>query len=618
MNPPYSYRSRHGIYYFRIVLPESSGGKEIRFSLGTRNPATAKKLAFESWLNIQAAIESGRPFTAPKGFVSTSKHGEGHNPTMHRSPLEKHCPETTSIGELTGTYDLGALQDVVGKAIKEGAELFAEWYGGDCHCWDIHDPDFEDAPYIPADAGYIHQIQIAIPLSHKNAIMASESGSFVVEEFRSYAAPHYKVGRGFVHRITPDKPLFLRVSELELSNDFLESFEFDKPVATATPNGNSSNFSGQLSEEFEQFCREKSDGGFWTDRSRSDYESVFKTFVEIVGDKAVTELNQGDVDRYISQIRHLPKNRRKIAQLKNLTATHAIELNQSHKFDVLSQRSLQKYTDRLVEPFNRFVQRGYCRYNYVSTTQGFKTKTRNPKEARDPFTTKDLKTIFESKAAVSMLSARKHLPSRPWGLLLGLFTGARASEIFGLTLADIFHDESAPYISITERDGERRLKNEHSIRNIPIHPKLVDLGFLEYCELARKSQKGVEQPMLFPDISYSKAQGWARNTCRWYNEKFLVKIGVKVDDKKVFHSFRHTVSDVFRKSDSVNRHKVSAYIGHADRAGPEWLSGAYGSDYKPAELIGICQQIQFDVDFGQLKLKCLDKISVRRVRPTTK
>jgi integrase len=276
----------------------------------------------------------------------------------------------------------------------------------------------------------------------------------------------------------------------------------------------------------------------------------------------------------------------------------------------LSSKTKNNYIKRLIEPFDEFVKAEIFTYNFFSSARGYKVTEQDEFEARDPFTEEQLKTIFESEKAIKLLSSKKSKPSRPWILLISLFTGARPGEILSLPIDGIIYYNNIPCFNITVRSGHNRLKRPASKRVIPIHPSLIALGFMDYFEKSKKAQSHVELPMLFPDVTFSSKHGWGRNTGRWINDVLLEEIGVK-SEKHVLYSFRHNVSDIFRRADSVNSLKVSAYIGHKEKTNlPEWKKG-YGSPYSPSELLSIAELIQYDLNFSKLKAICLDNLIPR-------
>ena len=69
--------------------------------------------------------------------------------------------------------------------------------------------------------------------------------------------------------------------------------------------------------------------------------------------------------------------------------------------------------------------------------------------------------------------------ARFWLPLLGIFHGNRLEELAHLRREDVRVVEGIPYLRITDEDG-RQPKNEQSRRDVPLHPELIRLGFLDY------------------------------------------------------------------------------------------------------------------------------------------
>lgn len=66
-----------------------------------------------------------------------------------------------------------------------------------------------------------------------------------------------------------------------------------------------------------------------------------------------------------------------------------------------------------------------------------------------------------------------------WALLLLATTVARADEICGLAINDVMTGCDVPHLKIRET-SLRRIKNQASIRGVPIASRIIDLGFLDY------------------------------------------------------------------------------------------------------------------------------------------
>jgi integrase len=77
-----------------------------------------------------------------------------------------------------------------------------------------------------------------------------------------------------------------------------------------------------------------------------------------------------------------------------------------------------------------------------------------------------------------------------WGALIGLYTGARVSEVGQLSLADFADVDEVPCLTITDEGEGQSIKNEASRRTIPIHSDLLTLGLMERVEMNRPGNRG--------------------------------------------------------------------------------------------------------------------------------
>ncbi len=81
-----------------------------------------------------------------------------------------------------------------------------------------------------------------------------------------------------------------------------------------------------------------------------------------------------------------------------------------------------------------------------------------------------------------------HIDAYWWLPVLALHTGARLEELAQLQHADLLSDsDGVTFLAITG-EGERRVKNAHSVRAVPLHPLLVELGFPRLFHPGRKGR----------------------------------------------------------------------------------------------------------------------------------
>jgi len=130
--------------------------------------------------------------------------------------------------------------------------------------------------------------------------------------------------------------------------------------------------------------------------------------------------------------------------------------------------------------------------------------------------------------------------------LVGLFTGCRINELCQLNpFTDIVQEfETGIYYFHFTDEGEtsagvdKSIKTKSSKRIVPIHSKLLELGFLDYVETVKRGNHKI----IFPEWKPHGGKASA-NAGKWF-ARYLEEIGLKDDTEGArlsgFHSFRHS------------------------------------------------------------------------------
>src|SRR5262249_36292602 len=139
----------------------------------------------------------------------------------------------------------------------------------------------------------------------------------------------------------------------------------------------------------------------------------------------------------------------------------------------------------------------------------FQRQTRSLKTL---FTIEELNQLFhatlyagckDDESGYSIPGPNKPRRGRFWVLLLSLFQGLRLNEAAQLYVEDVKQRGGIDYLAMREErdDGskcDKRLKTKQSRRDVPIHPELVRIGFLDFVAARRKDRNS---PRLFPELS---------------------------------------------------------------------------------------------------------------------
>lgn len=222
---------------------------------------------------------------------------------------------------------------------------------------------------------------------------------------------------------------------------------------------------------------------------------------------------------------------------------------------------------------------------------------RNSKDKRHPFTKDELKTLFASPLF------NGHQPDRDtqiwrhkegdvlikdhfyWVPLIAIYSGMRLREIIQLEIVDIRQEGDVFYIDVNENGEGKSLKNHASRRYVPIHKKLIELGFLDYVTNLRLER----QIRVFSNAKVTAAGQPAHQFSKQFG-RYLKAIGIK-HSKLSFHSFRHTFIDQAARQARLPDHMIKALVGHADQT---ITFGTYGGRISIEELAEAQSGVSFE------------------------
>jgi len=164
-----------------------------------------------------------------------------------------------------------------------------------------------------------------------------------------------------------------------------------------------------------------------------------------------------------------------------------------------------------------------------------------------------------------------------WIPLLLLFTGARRDEIGQLTTNRVLFSEGVNYIAIDPVDDDGSLKTDESKRNVPLHARLVELGFMEYVEAIRKSGGG----LLFPVLKKNARGQYAAKWGDWWSRYIRGTVGITDKAISPAHSFRHLFITECRRL-KFRQDYERALVGHTKSGSQEDAHDRYGEYDLPA------------------------------------
>lgn len=348
-----------------------------------------------------------------------------------------------------------------------------------------------------------------------------------------------------------------------------------------------------ISEAVPEFKSEKDKEGCSFDYL-SDIELTFNTlFIKINGDMRLRSVETSHIREVIRVIWNLPPNWSKMKIYKDKNPKDISDGNQG---DSLSHNRVRKYFDVLSAFFGWCEVQGHIDKNPVK--EGMVPKPDD--EDGEPFSIADLRSIFYANEYKDDLFDNAF---QFWLPLLALFTGARLNELTPLKPVDVKNENGIWVIYIEGKVKRKRriahvdpgitkkVKTKQSIRKVPLHPFLLDIGFHRYAQEQFSNDK---QIILFDLLEYK----WKNKKLgqKMTNEftKFRRRLGI--EDGKNFHSFRHSLIDNLRNH-GVSDEQIGYIVGHKDQKS---MTGLYGGDVWLTTLSDWISRAKFDVDLSHL------------------
>lgn len=233
-----------------------------------------------------------------------------------------------------------------------------------------------------------------------------------------------------------------------------------------------------------------------------------------------------------------------------------------------SPRTIGKVIGLLRAAFQRAVDDDLLEMNPFAGVKVTLHELDHAGKSRLPFELEELQAIFNGPIYQPLSRPPPGLGQACYWLpLLAVFTGARLEELAQLEVSDIQADPVAGHRLCIRHDVERgrQTKNLNSIRDIPVHPRLVQLGLVEYVESCGSGP-------LFPALRADRYGKRGTVFSTWFG-RYLDRLGIS-SREKVFHSFRHTfVQRAKERVDVVPVEAREALVGHLSASQIEMVYG---------------------------------------------
>ena len=295
-----------------------------------------------------------------------------------------------------------------------------------------------------------------------------------------------------------------------------------------------------LSDAWAMYKDEK--GRNWTKSTSMANERYMEVLLTVLGGETeITMITKQDIKQVMEVIENLPK--RVVQPYRSMTIQQLIECDDVPPDDLVGVEAIHKHLKI-----------------YKSLFKAFLTESKDilPKSPTDGVVAAPSKARFGAYSTAEMKKFVSWALKQPdgwqkWITLMLAYTGARRGEIAKLEKSQIKYDEDSQrhYLLIAEWEQG---KTENATRQVAIHPKLIEWGFLDFVN--RQWKEKIFSPVSGKNMSkIGKVLADVRD-----------QLGIPyLDDygqRRLVHSFRHTMISTCLSGWVDNLAHLQQVVGH--------------------------------------------------------
>ena len=301
-----------------------------------------------------------------------------------------------------------------------------------------------------------------------------------------------------------------------------------------------------LKDAFEIFETNTKRADKWSPDTQRLVTGVKKLlFLYFNEDTPVYRITRDNLLEFRDLLYKIPTKLAQKSRYKDKSLSQILKLGE--KDDKLSEPTIQKYMIRVIQFFNYCFDSGYISKS-ITAKMNVKIDIDPSERAVLPYDASEARKIFEIvtniKQSGKSPSSRIEASELYYVTMIAAYSGMRIKEITQLHKEDIVLKDGIYCFNINTNDG-KTTKTKNSIRFVPIHSKLIDIGLLEYVNSKKSGNIFKVSNKDFSEIFRSQIQ-----------RKFIDK-----DSKKTFYSFRHYFIDYLVQRE-VEANLIAQIVGH--------------------------------------------------------
>lgn len=368
-----------------------------------------------------------------------------------------------------------------------------------------------------------------------------------------------------------------------------EPLVFPSLVSVASPAANDDpKETPRLSEVLAAYVEERTSQGKWTPKTKLQREIVGAAIVSLLGDPCVGDVTKDDMRTFGLTVPRLPSNVNKRFPGVPIAEVLA-RVGDDPKVARLSAKTVNLYLQLARSLFAWAVE-----HDKITNSPAVVLHDHDegdPQDKRHPFTDADIVAIMAELAKPTKGSPYNGQPWVHWIPRIVAYSGMRLGECAQLRKCDVRTVDGVPVFDVNDEGdddtadtGTRRIKTYASRRVFPVHPRLIELGLLDFVAAQPDGYLWPSPPRVDDEVRNA-----SHNLSRFINRR-IRKAGI-TSAKKVQHGFRHTVMQRLDDAE-VPTHVTKAIVGHTNR---DITTGVYGSRPSPAKMLVALEKLSLPI-----------------------
>lgn len=311
------------------------------------------------------------------------------------------------------------------------------------------------------------------------------------------------------------------------------------------------------------------------------YNYVVRRFEELHPRKRLAAIDKRTLSEFKDAVHRLPASSRE--DVRKGTIKQAIAIAEKEGLRLVSDVTVKRHVDAIGTLLRYAADQGFI--DAAPRIRNRITRTIDDDENdRQPFIDDQLAALWVALDA-SRLEPRDKRHREPsdddwWIPRVALCSGMRVEEIAQLEKVDVRLEGGIHVFDVNTRGG-KKLKSRSARRLVPIHPKLIELGFLDFVAAS-------PGPLIFSSLPSKDGRN---RLAAAYGKRFAALLRKKAkitDERLVFHSFRHTFATKARAA-GIGEEELGRLLGHSAGAS---VTAGYGKGPGVERLHELVKSIQ--------------------------